>query len=96
MWLKPLSPTTSAAYGPSTCAKVVRCNTLLLQDKDGREFTGKQWPGIVVYPDFFKEDVTPQYWSDQVSLPAVRQHVMVTLTIKFALNKHKEIQILLL
>lgn len=40
---------------------------ILLQDKDDREFTGKQWPGIVVFPDFFIENVTSEYWSDQVS-----------------------------
>ena len=40
---------------------------ILFQNKNGKEFTGKQWPGIVVYPDFFKENVTSQYWTNQVS-----------------------------
>jgi len=35
------------------------------QDKNGNWFTGKVWPGITVYPDFFNP-ATAQYWSDQV------------------------------
>lgn len=40
--------------------------TILLQDKNDMEFTGKQWPGIVVFPDYFN-NATSQYWADQVS-----------------------------
>ena len=37
-----------------------------LQDKNGNVFTGKVWPGITAFLDFFNP-VTPQYWSDQVN-----------------------------
>ena len=50
-----------------TCMIVRRDVIIMLQNKDGKEFTGKQWPGIVVYPDFFKDNVTNQYWTNQVS-----------------------------
>ncbi|MEM0373767.1 MAG: alpha-glucosidase MalA [Sulfolobaceae archaeon] len=36
------------------------------ETKEGEIFVGKLWPGSVVYPDFFREDVR-EWWSDLVA-----------------------------
>ena len=35
------------------------------QNKDGKVFTGKVWPGITAFPDFFHPDAN-MYWEKQV------------------------------
>jgi len=36
------------------------------ETREGEIFTGKLWPGIVVYPDFFREDVR-EWWAELIA-----------------------------
>ena len=36
-----------------------------MKDKNGNVFTGKVWPGVTAFPDFFHPDANT-YWEKQV------------------------------
>ncbi|XP_065907370.1 uncharacterized protein [Dysidea avara] len=41
-------------------------NGVFIKNQFNEDFTGRGWPGGVVYPDFFN-DATTQYWNKQIS-----------------------------
>jgi alpha-glucosidase (family GH31 glycosyl hydrolase) len=53
----------SSGYSPYTDG--INMN-IFIKDHEGKVLTGKVWPGITAFPDFFHPNAN-QYWEDQIS-----------------------------